>query len=517
MQNEHPVIVIGGGIAGLSAALSLSEVGLAPLLLERDPQGFGGRVSAKPSIDFVHAGKTWHFSMEHGIHGWWNAYRNFLDLLARYGLEDRLVPAQDQTLVYFSGDDAHRIHVGRRTQQTRMPAPLHHLPLMWDPRFVARLRLREWQELYKVLARLLETLRLDPLNQLDRARYDSMGSDAYARELPDIVASLMLCLTRAGFFADAHDVSLLAFLQSLQYYVFLHKSYQSFSFCRGPIVPTLMQPLREALERQGGEVRLGWSVRQVQREDDRTWRVQARAGRRTVTLRSQALVLALDMPGAQQLCETSPDLRQVYGDLSPFKARPSGIIRHFWPGQPRDTATCGVIAGAGNTGDAYFWLDQFQGEFAAWRYQTGGSVSEVHVYNLDLLQNATDTELARGVERDLRKAFPSLGQPVHVAVVRNAATNSCFAPGTIARQAAVATKYSNLALCGDWIDPGCLSFFMERACLTGLQAANVMRTWHGKPPAHVHLFSPPAQHVQWIQRSLRWMPRILPMKTARSA
>ena len=43
----HDTIIIGGGIAGLSAALHLSERGLHPLALEADPQYLGGRLAAE--------------------------------------------------------------------------------------------------------------------------------------------------------------------------------------------------------------------------------------------------------------------------------------------------------------------------------------------------------------------------------------------------------------------------------------------------------------------------------------
>ena len=39
-------IIIGGGLAGLSAALHLAERGLKPVVLESDPEHAGGRLKA---------------------------------------------------------------------------------------------------------------------------------------------------------------------------------------------------------------------------------------------------------------------------------------------------------------------------------------------------------------------------------------------------------------------------------------------------------------------------------------
>jgi isorenieratene synthase len=46
------VVVVGGGIAGICAALALAERGVPVLLLEKDEISFGGRVASKPGTRF---------------------------------------------------------------------------------------------------------------------------------------------------------------------------------------------------------------------------------------------------------------------------------------------------------------------------------------------------------------------------------------------------------------------------------------------------------------------------------
>ena len=49
MAETYDVVVIGGGVAGLTAALHLAERGLKPLLLEADER-VGGRLSGKSPV-----------------------------------------------------------------------------------------------------------------------------------------------------------------------------------------------------------------------------------------------------------------------------------------------------------------------------------------------------------------------------------------------------------------------------------------------------------------------------------
>ena len=64
MDKHYDAVIIGGGVAGLTAAIHLAERGLKPLILEADERA-GGRLSGKDDIVI----NEHRFSNEHGVHG----------------------------------------------------------------------------------------------------------------------------------------------------------------------------------------------------------------------------------------------------------------------------------------------------------------------------------------------------------------------------------------------------------------------------------------------------------------
>ena len=135
MDNHYDAVIIGGGVAGLTAALHLAERGLKPLILEADER-VGGRLSGKEEIVI----NDWHFPNEHGVHGIWSSYLNLKSMLKRHEILPQLIPANEEQWIYRSHNTIKRAPIGSVIRNSKIPAPFHYIQLFLLPQFFIHAR-----------------------------------------------------------------------------------------------------------------------------------------------------------------------------------------------------------------------------------------------------------------------------------------------------------------------------------------------------------------------------------------
>lgn len=493
-------LIVGGGMAGLSAAAHLALSGRRVALLEADCVA-GGRFANHGTVAFEHAGQHYTFPDEHGLHGIFHQYRNMRRLMARLGLDRDLRAADGQDFLFQRSDGkVGRVEVGARVRSSRLPDAI-------VPMGTNLALLREDPSLslaghVRALRSMLHALAFDP--SADGARYDTRSVADLIDGWPMPQRRLTAALARSGSFAEPEETSLSGFLSGLGFYGLGHKQNSAFDIFPHDSGRDLIEPLCRFIERSAGQVRLGAPVDRLRVEGERAVGVVLSSGE---AIDAHSVVLALDPPALSALVERS-GLSDRF-DLPPFPAGfPSFAVRFWSTRDPSgDRPFTGVFGGYGM--DAYFWLHRLQDPFAHFHAQTGGSVLEVHLY-ADRAKRAaglSQAELVAELERTLCGLWPGLaGSVVHRHVRRNAARHVAFGPGRWSRLPAVETALPNVALAGDWIACPSPCFHLERATLTGLLAARQLasvRDGHsdGLPvPLMPHEDAP---SVAWVRRALR--------------
>src|SRR5512141_1916818 len=253
-MSSPDVIIIGGGIAGLSAALHLAERGLHALILEADEKFIGGRLAGGETVQIG----NYSFRLEHGVHGIWSQYRNMQAMLARHNLRPVFVPAQEENWIYKTGKFVGMASVGSAIRRSFIPAPLHYLQLFLRGKFLWMLDIRDWASLFNVWAGLIMAVGIDPFGENQPMTGMTLGH--MTRRWSPALKSFFLGLARNGLSSHPDEVSISGFIAFLRFYTLLRRDAWMFSYLPEEGGTSICEPLSARVCELGGEVRLGGRV-----------------------------------------------------------------------------------------------------------------------------------------------------------------------------------------------------------------------------------------------------------------
>ena len=485
MENHYDAIIIGGGVAGLTAALHLAERGLKPLLLEADER-VGGRLSGKEEILI----NGWKFPNEHGVHGIWSSYVNLKSMLRRHQIIDQLTPAIEEQWIYRAGNFIGRAPIGSVIRDSRLPAPLHYIQLFLLPQFLRMLGLRDWASLFSVWSTLVMAIGIDPFVEDQPLAGLTFGKSL--KRWGPALRSLFFGLTRNGLSTNPEDVPLAGFLAFLRFYTVMRRDAWAFEYLPhggGDVCEKLSAKIQEL----GGGIRLKSRVKRLERDGD--WVVHFESDGVHESLKAPYVILASDSPAAESIIQSSFPSDGLFFPHGLAHA----VIRLWFDTQPRKHPEAGIFSGDFVMHN-FFWLDKIYAEYRQWSAETGGACIEVHVYGPQEVLRQSDAVLITNVLSDFYRAFPELkGHLIKPHLQRNAATHTLPALGARGTHLGIETPWENLFCAGDWVRHPTPAFFLERACVTGLEAANRVLARAGQAEFELQPYPPPEPLAGWIE------------------
>jgi zeta-carotene desaturase len=456
-QTQQPTaVVIGGGVAGVSAAVRLAEHGWAVTLLEQRAC-LGGRAS---SVKDTKVGLT----LDNGQHVVMRACTNLLDLYRRLGVADRITwheriavadPDQPTIRHTLAGDD--------------LPAPLHLA------RLVFRLGWLSKTQRLQVIRGAISAMQVGNTTQA-RAAYVGMTFSDWLREQGQPVALVRRFwepIITSACNLPCEEVSAEAALHVLHEGLLSREDASHLGVPSCPLAE-LLEPAIAIIEKVGGSVRTGTTVQRVEFGNGRVTGAVLNSGEVLTAVAYFSAVPADRLMSLLPEAVRKSDVR--LGKLDALE--PSPIVSvHLLLGSPRSLRYLREPVLMVPDRPVHWFFDR--GLVQVNRDQ-GGSVRAQHVVALisaaSGLVNEPADRIAQSAEDELLRVCPEAREAtiLHSRVIKEKQATFKLTPGVSAHRPGNGTRQiDNLLLAGDWCDTGWPAT-MEGAARSGDAAAGVL-------------------------------------------
>lgn len=447
MSPHLPVVIIGGGFAGLAAAVELAEQGRKVLLLER--RAFlGGRA-------YSFTDKTTGDTIDNGQHLMMGCYHHTLSFLKKIGSLNKL-KYQQNPQVDFLCETSNRKITHSRFKCPPLPAPLHLLAGL------AKLETIDWSDRFKALRVGLELRRLNGnrvsladvtvrewltrLGQTEKmqSRFWDLVALATLNETPDRAS--------ADMFARVLDQA------------FMHTRRDStMVISKVGLSELYTYDAHRFMEVRGGEVRLNAEVEEIEFSAHCATAVKLKNSER---IEAEAIISAVPYFALGRMLPAeiaaSPSLKSILE----FKSAPIVSI-NLWYAEPVTD-----IEFAGLLDSPIEWV--FNKNAISGNSRSGHQHLALVISGAHQTARLTKEELIAIAVGEMKRFFPAARnqQPVHSFVVREYDATLSHTVGTARLRPSQKTEFENFFLAGDWTDTG-LPATIESAVWSGQECAKI--------------------------------------------
>ena len=450
LPSRPHAVVVGAGIAGLTAATGLAERGVSVNIVERE-RYLGGRVGGwTERLDDADV------AINRGFHAFFRQYYNLRALLLRIDPQLRMLsPVDDYPLI-----DGH----GRRDTFRGLPRtpPLNALAFaLRSPTF----RLRDLARIDARAAAPLAAVSVPGIYH----RLDHVDAETFLKSInfPEAARHLAFEVFSRSFFADPTELSAAELATMFHIYFLGSSEGLIFDVANGNFDTSLWEPLRGYLTSRRVHFHTGVTVNRVETDARRGFRVHTDSGE---PIGADAVVLATDVTGLRRIVDQSPGLGdgQWRARVRRLRSAPPFVVHRLWLDRPVSPDRPAFLGTGGlKPLDNIAVLERYESQAAEWAHRHRGSVVELHSYAAQ--STAADGEL---VDR-LHAVYPETAQ-ARIVGERVLCRGDCplFGPGDHAHRPGVTTAAPGLVLAGDGVRVDLPVALMERAATTGWLAAN---------------------------------------------
>jgi len=447
-SSEKTVTVIGGGVAGMSAACAMAQAGLRVQLVER--RGYlGGRASSylHPGVDEV---------IDNCQHVLFGCCTNLIGFYQRIGVADRIHWTSEMTMIEPGG---RRSPLG----PSWLPAPLHGLPKLMAAKAFT---LADKLALGRAFAAMMRPVPRNSQETLgDWLRRHGQTEGAIERFWRLVIASALN--------ADLDSIALPYAAKVIRELFMNSAQAGSMGMSTAPL-SELYSGAAKFLERSGSSVLFNSNVESAEWDEETSqWTLSTRNG----ALMSDFLVLALPFEATAKLLPHMPaadGVDALAAQLERHQHWPICSI-HLWFDREITTLDHAVLLDR-----EIHWLYN-KSRLQPWRRLKGSYVELVVSASRHFAQLSREEAIALAM-RELAEFFPAMAEAKlqKAALVKEMRATFAVPPGIDASRPTSVSPWPNCFLAGDWTATGWPST-MESAARSGHLAAEAVCMSIGNP------------------------------------
>jgi zeta-carotene desaturase len=448
------VLIIGGGVAGIAAAVALSDRGFRVEIVEKRPL-LGGRASSY--LDPATGERR-----DECQHGTMRCCTNLTDLLTRLGVQDQI--RYHDTLNFLDGDGVRSVIKG-----SGLPAPMHTAPSF------LRFRSLGLKDKIGIARGMMAMLRARP----DDPKHDTITVAEWFRQTGQTERAVQRFWGPILVSACNETNDRIAYSHALKIFrdgFLLHPTAFHFGVPRVPLGSLYTEPTLAYLAQRGGCARLRTIVEEIHFTTDTTPRVTGVTLRDGTRLEADYYISALQFDLLLKLLPDAvaanvPYWQNLHGlELSPI----CGV--HLWFDRTLDCPEALAVLDRETE-----WIfhknrnfDQSEG--------SGGSYLSIVISASHRLAGLPKEEILATVLADVHACLPDSREAtlLRSQIVRWPKATISPRPGADALRPSQTSPIPNLLVAGEWTRTGWPST-MEGAARSGYLAAEAILAAEGKP------------------------------------
>lgn len=448
LTETKTVAVIGGGIAGISAACNLAERGFQVHLFEKE-NFLGGKVG---SWQFQSNGET--LRTEHGFHGFFRQYLNLRLFLQKIGAHKHLTPIDDYTILF----DKNKKQGFKGLDNTPL---LNVLALR-------KFGIVDWKTFLNPLGLpFINLLNFNFATTYKKFDGESFASFANRTHMNNKMRLVFNSFSRA-FFAEPEDMSMAELIKSFHFYFLSNEDGLLYDVLDSDFQNSFLVYVEDFLKKHGAKIHYSSPVTQLAKTE---------IGFTVNGTAFDYCVLCTDVKHTKRLIAQATGFEKYARTLSQLTAlKQSGryAVLRLWTDrfEADKTLPFFIFTDRLKCLDSVTLYHKMEKESAEWSEANKGGIFELHSYAVpkDLV---TDAEVKQHLMDELYHYFPELqGMKILHEYFQHRDDFPGFHTDQYVNRPEVKTDVPGFYLAGDWVKMNNCTMLMEAAYTSGSIAAN---------------------------------------------